>query len=105
MVGISSPAAVPIISPASFSGRCSSLMINSGMLMMYRLLVPHIRVQMLNSSSASRRCVRGASSRPVATGFSLRMLGKNSQTMIPQTINAAAALRYIAVKPNPIARA
>ncbi|MGQ7174442.1 hypothetical protein ACUOCP_58755, partial [Escherichia sp. R-CC3] len=34
------------ITPASFSGRCSSLIINSGMLMMYRLFLPSMQKEL-----------------------------------------------------------
>ncbi|MNI98239.1 hypothetical protein D3C73_1570520 [compost metagenome] len=73
--------------------------------MMYRLLVPHINVQIANSNSVSRRLRRGASTAPVAREAFLFIDGKNNHTMTPQTINATAALRYITVKLKPIASA
>ena len=75
------------------------------MLMIYRLLVPHISVQIINSSRASRRLRRGASRTPVTTLGSLRIDGRKHHTIAPHATNATAALRYITVKPNPIASA
>ena len=57
----------------------------------------------MNNSSASRRLRRGASSVPVATFGSLRMEGRKNHTIAPHTTKATAALRYITVKPKPIA--
>ncbi|MNC38366.1 hypothetical protein D3C75_869650 [compost metagenome] len=105
MVGISSPAAVPINIPANFSGNCNSCTIYSGILIKYMLLAVHISVQAINSNNVSRRFCRGASSVAPPVLCTFGMEGNIFHTNAPQRIKAAAAARYITLKPNPKASA
>ncbi|MNE69543.1 hypothetical protein D3C80_1652730 [compost metagenome] len=69
------------------------------------LLAVHIKVQVKNSSSVSRRFFRGASSVVLEATGVLRIDGSIFHTSTPHRINAAAAARYITLKPNPNASA
>ncbi|MNE55317.1 hypothetical protein D3C80_1501440 [compost metagenome] len=107
MAGISSPAAVPISSPARFSGRPRSAVIYSGISMIYMVLQVHISIDAINKRRTSRlrQALTGAIGTE-AVAFSSVLLcsargteGRVNHTSKAQIAKVAAAIMNIQVNP------